>query len=114
MTGRWKQKHFTCLGLEYFQFFSFVFSQEHKGPENISPCFALTWHLIGRVCRLSGLRCGEAGAVAEACLQRRLTLSQTAFRLNAGEHHAEVCHHQAENESLFSYAAIQKIRQKAN
>ena len=50
----------------------------------------LTWHLIGWVCRLSRLRRGEARAVAEACLQRRLALGQAAFCLDAWQHHAEV------------------------
>lgn len=37
-------------------------------------CYKQTWHWIGGVGSLSRLRCGKAGAVAEACLQRRLTL----------------------------------------
>lgn len=61
-----------------------------RNTKDISLCFKLTWHLIGGVRSLSGLRRGEAGAVAKACLQRRLTLRQTALCLNAWQHHTEV------------------------
>lgn len=52
---------------------------------------APTWHLVWWICSLSGLRCGEAGAVAEACLQGGLTLGEAAFSFNAWKHYTKVC-----------------------
>lgn len=68
-----------------------IYSQNFSYCVFYMPGFpTLTWHLIGWVCSLTRLRCGEAGAVAEARLQRRRTLGQTALCLNAWQHHTEV------------------------
>ena len=50
----------------------------------------LTWHLVGGVGGLSGLRGGEARAVTEPRLQGRLTLGQAPLCLDARQHHPEI------------------------
>lgn len=51
----------------------------------------LTWHLIGWICCLSGLRSGKSRAIAEPWLEGWLGLCQPSFCLYAWQHHSQIC-----------------------